>query len=97
MELISFSRPLTLVDPAMPPDIILKLEARITELESTTRPLQSAEGKAIKLYNLGFLSKLEADVWVELHAPGGKFGYTVNFYTLMEHVYHIIHGVNFLK
>ena len=53
--------------------------------------------EAIKFNNLGFLSKFESDAWLELHVLAGSFGYIIDFYTLMEHIHHVITGVDSLK
>lgn len=67
--------------------MVLKLEERTEELEVINGRLQSVEGETIKFYNLVVPSKVESDVWVELHSPGGKFGCIVNFHIFLWSVF----------
>ena len=52
---------------------------------------------SIKYYNLNFPLKGEAGAWLDLHAPGGNFGFVIDFHTLLEHIHHAITGVDSLK
>ena len=69
---------------------IQRLEYRILALEKEISKLALTEEKAIKIFNLGFSSEGESDVWLDLHLPQGNFGYVIDFHTLLEHNYHSI-------
>ena len=43
------------------------------------------DDESIKYYNLNFPSKGEADAWLDLHAPGGNFGFVIDFHTLQAY------------
>ena len=90
----------TSVNPAPGVDFsgdIQRVEERLTILEHETANLKSSEGESIKFHNMGFHSKRDSDAWLELHVPGGSFGFIIDFHTLMEHIHHSITGVDALK
>ena len=89
--------------PSLPKDFAADISSDVdilkTKLEEHDIKLAklNVTGEAIKFNSLGFISKIEADAWLELHAPNGNFGLIVDFHTLMEHIHHSITGVDALK
>ena len=46
---------------------------------------------------MGFGSKNHSDAWLETYAPGGNFGFVIDFHTTTEKINHNIAGVDALK
>ena len=78
-------------------DDIDNLADRIAELEKDTAKLSLKGEGTVQFHNLGFHGKSDSDAYLELHSPGGGFGFVVDFHTLMEHIHHSITGVDALK
>lgn len=62
------------------------LETRVSDIENWAANLSISDEKAIKCFNLGFLSKGKSDAWLDLRAPRENFVFIVNFHTLLEHI-----------
>ena len=73
------------------------LKDKVNDLEKDTAKLSLQGEGTIQFHNLGFHGKSDSDAWLELHSPGGGFGFVVDFHTLMEHIHHAITGVDALK
>ena len=76
---------------------IERIDNRLAKLEHKTSSLAQSDKESVRFHNMGFVSKNDADSWLETHAPGGNFGFVFNFYTLVEHVHQLITGVDSLK
>ena len=48
--------------------------------------MKEAKINAVKFSDLGCIF-YESSLWLEFKAPGGSFGYIVDFFTVIEHIY----------
>ena len=76
---------------------IEEMNDKIKDLERDTAKLSLKGEGTVQFHSLGFHGKGDSDAWLELHSPGGGFGFVVDFHTLMEHIHHAITGVDALK
>ena len=76
---------------------ITRLDNILVVLEFKTASLVSGQGEGIEFNNMRFRGKKDSDAWIETHAPGGNFGFVVDFHTMMEHINHNITGVDALN
>ena len=72
-------------------------EDRFKNIEDALEKLSLRQGERIRFHGLGFHGKPEADAWLELNSPSGRFGLIVDFSTIMEHIHHAITGMDALK
>ena len=73
-----------------------ELRLQVEDLDLRLKTMDS-HGDVIKFHSLDFMSKSDADAWLEHHVPNANFGLVVDFHTLMEHIHHSITGVDALK
>ena len=78
-----------------PSDPRVKAQVNILELE--INKIKAVKGNVVSFGNLSFGNFGDARAWLETSCQNGKFGFIVDFHTVMEHIHQQITGADSLK
>ena len=78
-------------------DNMQRIDERLARFELEVTSMKATKGAAIRFGSLGFKSFDESCSWLETIAPGGSFGFVVDFHIVMEHIHQQISGHDSLK